>query len=208
MDSEVRIFFDERVVTISSAFVGDSAVFDGLYFDGAGSLDGVEIQSIMNTFKGNLYVRSEDPERTLHKLFQSFKIIPAAGGLVKSDKGLLWIFRLGKWDLPKGKVEEGEALELAAEREIIEECGNLQLELHGHLGTTYHCYEQGGEMILKPTHWYGFTTNDIDVELVPQKEEGITKVKWVSVSEMDEVMESTYASIRDLMASLSGTFLS
>lgn len=204
MSSELRIFFDERLVTISSVVVGDSGVFKGLYFDGADALDGLEIQSIMRTFKGDVYIRSEDPLAALHSLFKSFKIVRAAGGVVENGDNLLWIFRLGRWDLPKGKVEEGEELEVAAQREVIEECGQLDLMSKGHVGTTYHCYEQDGEMILKPTEWYGFATNT-NVELIPQTEEGITEVKWIARNEMREALESTYASIRDLLISRYGT---
>src|SRR5690606_7635352 len=50
-------------------------------------------------------------QQNIEKVFKTFianiRIIRAAGGLVKNGEGhYLFIHRLGKWDLPKGKVEE------------------------------------------------------------------------------------------------------
>ncbi|MEK9830598.1 MAG: NUDIX hydrolase, partial [Schleiferiaceae bacterium] len=40
------------------------------------------------------------------------KALTAAGGWVKNGRGeVLWIYRLGHWDLPKGKLESGENME-------------------------------------------------------------------------------------------------
>ena len=51
------------------------------------------------------------------------KII-AAGGLVTNENNeLLMIFRRGKWDLPKGKLDKGETIEECAIREVEEETG-------------------------------------------------------------------------------------
>ena len=42
---------------------------------------------------------------------------------------LLMIFRRGKWDLPKGKLDKGETFERCAVREIEEETGFRNLKL-------------------------------------------------------------------------------
>ena len=56
--------------------------------------------------------------------FRMFTNIAAAGGLVKNERGeKLFIFRLGKWDLPKGKLSGKETAEEAAIREVKEETG-------------------------------------------------------------------------------------
>lgn len=67
-----------------------------------------------------------------------YKNIEAAGGLVlRSDGHFLGIFRLGKWDLPKGKAEKGESMETTALREVEEECGifglSVEKKTHEHL---------------------------------------------------------------------------
>ena len=71
-------------------------------------------------------------ENELLKEFNSiFKPIDAAGGLVENNHNeILMIFRKGKWDLPKGKVELKEKIISAAKREVEEETGinNLTVE--------------------------------------------------------------------------------
>src|SRR6476661_1663707 len=48
-------------------------------------------------------------EKLKKDFFKHFTFIEAAGGIVQNDrKDLLFIFRRGKWDLPKGKMEKGE----------------------------------------------------------------------------------------------------
>ncbi len=72
---------------------------------------------------------------------QHFKIIEASGGIVKNEMGqILFIFRNGIWDLPKGKIEVGERKEEAGLREVEEECGFTSLTLGKFIGTTYHLY--------------------------------------------------------------------
>ena len=44
-------------------------------------------------------------------LCSSFKLVEAAGGVVLKENKLLFIHRLGKWDLPKGKMEGEEGIE-------------------------------------------------------------------------------------------------
>ena len=74
--------------------------------------------------------------------------IIAAGGLVTNPQGqILWIFRRGFWDLPKGKVEKMESIEEAALREVEEECGIKQLVLDKLIDKTYHIYKIKGKYI-------------------------------------------------------------
>ena len=54
------------------------------------------------------------------------------------------MFRRGKWDLPKGKLDPGETLEACALREVREETGVGQLELIKFLLVTEHEYEESG----------------------------------------------------------------
>lgn len=109
--------------------------------------------------------------------------ITAAGGIVyrlNSDKNLeiLMIYRNGAWDLPKGKHEEGETIEMCAAREVAEEVGSSIPALIKKVGETYHEYPEQGKWMGKTTHWYSmiFTRNE---NLVPQTEEGIENIKWM-----------------------------
>ncbi|WP_417612746.1 NUDIX hydrolase [Owenweeksia hongkongensis] len=130
---------------------------------------------------------------------EMYEIIEAAGGIVRNGAGeILMIYRLGKWDLPKGKLEEGESVEEGAVREVIEECGISNLRVIRELPITYHTYEIGGKKILKRTYWFEMHTKFIG-DLVPQIEEHIEKAQWVNPDFLDEYMGNTYASIHWLL---------
>jgi 8-oxo-dGTP pyrophosphatase MutT (NUDIX family) len=108
------------------------------------------------------------------------------------------IFKRGHWDLPKGKVDPGETWEECAIREVIEETGITNLELIKFITTTYHTYEHNGSIILKPSHWFLMKTTSNQM-LIPQREEDITEVKWVALSEISNHAEQSFGTIRDLL---------
>ncbi len=135
------------------------------------------------------------------ELFKSyFKVIKAAGGVViNSEHKKLFIYRLNKWDLPKGKLEKNEGVEEAAIREVEEECGIKGLKTVRMLPDTFHIYSVNEKVILKQTHWFVMNT-DYDGELVPQTQENITKAVWLSDKEVDDiVLKNTYNSITELL---------
>lgn len=132
--------------------------------------------------------------------FESYKqdkiIIEAAGGLVFNHQNdLLMIYRRGVWDLPKGKVDDGETLEQCAVREVMEETGLQHIQLIEFLTTTYHTYKQKGITILKPSHWFKMVSS-VEEILIPQTEEDITQIKWMSKAEAYEVKNKMYPTIR------------
>lgn len=130
------------------------------------------------------------------KKFQSyFNVVKAAGGLVlNANKEFLFIYRIDKWDLPKGKIEEGENMEEAALREVEEECGVNQLHLDKYLLTTYHLFFQDNQNNLKETYWFLMNTEHKGV-LTPQIEEGISVVEFKNESATQEALQNTYANI-------------
>ena len=126
-------------------------------------------------------------------------IIKAAGGLVKNGEGdYLFIHRLGKWDLPKGKVEPNEKMREAAVREVEEECGIHIDYLGPKLQTTYHTYMMRGRFVLKQTKWYEMGVNKVP-ELIPQAEEDITDARWLAKDEFDRVLANTYPLIEQIV---------
>ncbi len=128
-----------------------------------------------------------------------FHVIEAAGGLVKNEKGeWLFIFRNGKWDLPKGKIEKGEKIKTAAIREVQEECGVEKLSIVRDLISTYHIYFMENQAILKRTYWFEMECNDA-TELVPQTEEGITDVKWIAAKNLKKVYDNTFESVKEVL---------
>ena len=128
------------------------------------------------------------------------KNINAAGGLVTNNLNqILLIHRLGKWDLPKGKQEKGESIQNTAVREVAEECG-LTLEnivLGDEICQTIHFYTLDSQRIQKTTYWYEMQY-DMQTELVPQTEEGIEQVCWVNLSDVKELLEDSYDTIREV----------
>jgi 8-oxo-dGTP pyrophosphatase MutT (NUDIX family) len=140
-----------------------------------------------------------DLEKLKDTFFKNFQVIEAAGGIVQNDKKeLLFINRLGKWDLPKGKVEAGEKEEESALREVTEETGVKNLHLKKKIGETYHVYDAFGKHFLKICHWYYITCSSAQT-LIPQTIEDITEVKWVNTKDIKEPMENTYPSIKDIL---------
>ncbi len=131
--------------------------------------------------------------------------IPAAGGLVKNnDNSLLFIKRLGVWDLPKGKIDNDETPEFAAIREVEEECGARGLKIISQLESTFHIYRSPflkfpDNLVLKETKWFLMSCDD-DQTLVPQLEENIEEARWFALEKLDEVMENTYLSLREFLA--------
>jgi 8-oxo-dGTP pyrophosphatase MutT (NUDIX family) len=146
-----------------------------------------------------VYYFHENEKLLLASFLESFKIIPAAGGLVRNKKGqYLFIFRNGKWDLPKGKIEKGEGIMTAAIREVEEECGIKKLSIGKEIESTYHIYHINDKAVLKRTYWFEMLCED-ESPLIPQAEEGITDVKWFSENDLNMVLENTFDSIKEVM---------
>lgn len=125
-----------------------------------------------------------------------YRFVPAAGGAVDDERGrLLVIRRLGKWDLPKGKVEESEGVEEAAVREVQEECGVHGIRLIAPLTATWHTYHRKGADHLKRTDWYLMRASSLE-PLTAQAEEGIEEVRWAEREELPALMRDTYPSLR------------
>ncbi|ASK30099.1 NUDIX hydrolase [Chryseobacterium sp. T16E-39] len=158
----------------------------------------IALDLLENTSVKELNVFGDDID-AIWKEFQGlFRIIEAAGGLVSNKSGeMLFIRRLGKWDLPKGKMEKGESREESAVREIEEETGLTDVELVKFINTTYHIYvERNGEKILKCTHWFEMNFDGKDTSK-PQIEEGITEVAWKDANQIEnEVFPNTFKNIQ------------
>jgi len=129
------------------------------------------------------------------------KIIKAGGGLVRNGEGeLLLIFRRGKWDLPKGKLDEGETIEACALREVEEETGVKHLALGELISVTWHEYFDKwlNEDVIKETHWFRMNVAGVPA-LVPQTEEDITAIEWTKKTDLPKRMEQSYITIIDVL---------
>ncbi len=142
----------------------------------------------------------KDLSKLKKAFYKHFTLITAAGGVVSDSKdNILMIFRRGKWDLPKGKLDKGETIEECAVREVEEETGVKEITLGEKITTTYHTYSEYGKHILKESHWYKMKCNDHQ-KVVPQTEEDITDIKWVKKSDLKNYISNTYQTILDVLS--------
>jgi len=128
----------------------------------------------------------------------SVKII-AGGGIVENEEGaILFQYRRGKWDLPKGKLDEGETIEECAVREVEEETGLQNIQLGGLIGITNHNYKENNKEIEKETHWFAMKVSG-NQKLTPQLEEDILELRWVAPVEVDEYFSNTFDNIIEII---------
>ena len=143
-----------------------------------------------------VYLFSNNLAETWKAFKIKFKVIVAGGGLVLNNHNdVLFIYRGNKWDLPKGRIEEGEEIEETAIREVEEECGIENLTIKRKLLVTYHLFAQQNQYRLKETHWY-LMHSDYEGILTPQLEEGITDVAFKNGKEIKKALKNTYENIQ------------
>ncbi|WP_417364229.1 NUDIX hydrolase [Galbibacter sp.] len=156
---------------------------------------------IMQLNKGRLkcaHIYYKDESTLLKKFTKKVPLVVAAGGMVTNKKeDTLFIYRNDKWDLPKGKVDKGEAIEHAAIREVEEETGVKNLKIDTLLKKTYHIFKRNGTYKLKETYWYSMHTN-YQGKLVPQVEENIALAEWRPKSQIPELLNNSYENIKAL----------
>ncbi|QQV03554.1 MULTISPECIES: NUDIX hydrolase [Chryseobacterium] len=164
----------------------------------------IALDLLQNTSTSELNVYGESIDEIWESFKKLFRIIEAAGGIVNKSSGeILFIKRLGKWDLPKGKMEKGESREESAVREIEEETGLKNVVLKDFINTTYHIYtERNGDQVLKYTHWFEMFFEGEDTSK-PQIEEGITEVAWKNKVQIEsEVFPNTFKNIKLIITEL------
>lgn len=144
----------------------------------------------------SITIVSKDKQELKRFIKSRFSIIKAAGGVVTKSNQILFIHRLGKWDLPKGKFEKGESPAQCALREVEEEC-SIQAKLGVEIGRTWHTYTSNRKSILKKTYWYAMENLD-DSKMKPQREEGIEDIQWLSHQEAKTALINSYPSVRYL----------
>jgi len=127
--------------------------------------------------------------------------IIAAGGLVTNPQGqILWIFRRGFWDLPKGKLDEGETIQTCAVREVEEETGIKNIRLHELLKFTNHIYFDThlNQEVVKRTYWFHMSISK-EQKGIPQETEDIEKIEWHSLATAKHCLEQTYPTIIEVI---------
>ncbi len=163
-------------------------------------LESIDIeQLIVKIFQNKIqkaFLYHPDEKEIMKTLKSKIPVSKAGGGLVYNKKGeVLFIFRGGKWDLPKGGTEKWEEIEDTAMREVEEETGVGQLRIIKKLQKTYHVFKRNGIYKLKITHWFEMQS---DFEGIPvgQIEEGIEKVAWIHPNDIPEILKKSYENIK------------
>ncbi len=142
---------------------------------------------------------NQNLERLLDEFISHFWYVEAAGGMVYNSLGdRLFIYRFGKWDLPKGKIEKNETHSEAALREVHEETGLQEVSIVEEISSTFHIFDFKGKKVLKRTYWFKMTFTGT-AEPKPQLEEDITKAIWVAKDKMNMILQNTYASLKTIL---------
>jgi 8-oxo-dGTP pyrophosphatase MutT (NUDIX family) len=156
-------------------------------------------QIIINFFQNKIqeaYLYHPDEKEIMKTLKSKIPVSKAGGGLVYNKNGdILFIYRNGKWDLPKGGTEKGETIEETSMREVEEETGVKNLVIGEKLQKTYHIFKRNGVYKLKITQWFEMHTDYTETP-IGQLEEGIEKVAWLNPEEVKEALNNSYENIK------------
>jgi 8-oxo-dGTP pyrophosphatase MutT (NUDIX family) len=162
-------------------------------------------QLIVKYFQNKIqkaYLYHPDEKEIMKVLKTKIPVNKAGGGLVYNKNGeVLFIFRNGKWDLPKGGTNKGEEIEDTAMREVEEETGVNGLSISKKLQKTYHIFKRNGVYKLKITHWFEMHST-FDGITIGQAEEGIEKVEWKNPEQIKEALKNSYENIKLLFEEL------
>ena len=144
------------------------------------------------------FVHEVGENAVVEALKTTFRMAPAAGGIVVKDGKIVSIVRNGIPDLPKGHIEKGESPENAALREVTEETGIGNLQIVKALPSSWHCYQVGEEWRLKRTYWYLMESGEA-IQPKPQTEEGITEIKLIGNEDIEAFLKGTVRSISEIL---------
>ena len=186
-----KVFFDGALLELTSTPVLQATAYQGPQQ----WKDWLEAEELRPLYQLWYTPQPEEAWAALEHLTQP---VAAAGGLVYNQRGeLLMIQRLGRWDLPKGKMEPGEKSRDTALREVSEECGipEKELQLGDFCDATFHIYPRDGALQLKTTYWYFMKTTFAEA-LQPQGEEDITQACWCDEAQMAAHLRESYGNIR------------
>ncbi len=203
----IKIYFGEKPVFLCNEV--DDTIREYMHHPDAVFIDEINnnaIKSLLHEIAKEEFhagvLLDADLEKLKKAFFKHFTQVTAAGGLVENEKAeVMLIFRRGKWDLPKGKLDKGETIEQCAVREVEEETSLKDIQLKKLLTITYHTYNEFGKHILKDSHWYKMKIKGVQ-NIIPQTEEDITETRWVKKKDLKEYMNNTFPSVKDVLGLL------
>ena len=202
--SYITIYFDDKPVFLCDEITPEINEYrhhpDAVFID---EISTSAINSLLHEINKPQFhagiILGKDFAKLKEQFFKHFHLIRAAGGLVKNKKDeILMIFRRGKWDLPKGKLDENESIEECAKREVQEETGLQHLKIIRPIEITYHTYVQFGKHNLKESYWYLMKATS-DEKLIPQTEEDITEIVWAKKDDLSKYLANTFPTIEKVL---------
>ena len=144
-----------------------------------------------------IILQADDVQAAYRDFKSLFTYIKAGGGVVRNKNNeILIMYRLGYWDLPKGKMDPGETIRETAIREVTEEVGLHDLEVEGKICDTFHSYRTKSKRVLKKTNWYAMYAPNPN-ELALEYAENIEDAVWVDPQAFDTLKLKTYKSVKD-----------
>ena len=189
-----KVFFNQKPLILTNE-IQDFSDNEPLLFIKYTSVAQI-IKALKSSKNRKVFLYHKDSDKLWKSFKKKFPVVEAAGGLVKrTDNKLLFIFRNNKWDLPKGGIEKKELIIEAAQREVVEETGVLDLIVQKQLSETFHIFKKGKRFKLKKTYWFKMSTSYMG-KTKPQTEEGIKKTEWVSKEKIDEILNDAFENIR------------
>jgi 8-oxo-dGTP pyrophosphatase MutT (NUDIX family) len=213
----MKIFLNDRVIEFVPSYTNEPSKTEMVVdYQSAGTLSEAWMDFARHEKFRKLSIIdpefSQQDTSAIFKTFSSFfKFVPAAGGLVKNEKGeFLFLHRLGYWDLPKGKINKKDSpgpgysdhemisARTAAIREVKEETGLKTVVICREMPSTWHIYTAKEKWMLKKTFWFSMEADSCQ-SLTPQTSEGIFLVKWTSPEAIHCILSHTYASLRELL---------
>jgi 8-oxo-dGTP pyrophosphatase MutT (NUDIX family) len=200
----IKIYFDDKPLFLCDNV--DATLQPYVHHDDAVFIDELNL----HTIKSMIHEMQESSVHAgvfFHKdlkelkdtFFKKFTLVKAAGGFVlNGNNEVLMMFRRGKWDLPKGKLDKKESFEECAIRETGEETGLKSIKLISPLNITYHTYHEGTRFVLKETRWFKMKVSN-EQKLTPQAAEQITKLEWVEKNDLKKYLQNCFPLVNDVL---------
>ncbi len=202
-----NIYFNALQICVTNQIdTADASMDASTVFNYSPSTSPKELKAFLFEQEGHAglcYIIAKDWDLVLDLLQSIFIFIEAGGGAVfNENKEVLCIYRRGVWDLPKGKLDDGERIDECALREVEEETNVSGLQLGPLLLETWHIYEMKGNWYLKKTTWFKMNTAYKE-QLTPQAIEQIEAVEWVPLCKINAyITENSFGTLQEVIRKL------
>ncbi len=194
-----KIYYNNKPIILTNTAPTDAEARTYAQLDGKTANQFKQALALLEKNEYNGVMIIGDKTQLEKEMLWSFYPLHSAGGVVRNERDeILMIFRRGKWDLPKGKQDEGEDIETCALREVREETGIKQVKIEEKICNTLHIYPMSGQMILKHTAWFKMRASAQEL-LYPQEEEQIEKALWVKSQDLAPLLVDSFETIKEVL---------